>query len=1069
MNIIKNIMKKILLLALCLIGTCTSLWSKDAMHPQDQITYVKKMVKLQREPFHTAYLQLIHYADSLQGMEHHALADYSVPGYYVKPAEHRANSLALAQDAFAAYSSALAYRLSGKKAYGEKACYFMNAWAEINKKYSQPDGPLVMSYVGTAMMMAAELMKDSPLWKEGDKQKFVAWTGNVYQKAANEIRERKNNWADWGRLGSLLAASFLEDSEEVERNVELIKGDLGAKFAADGHMPHEVVRGGNGIWYTYFSLAPMTASFWAVYNLTGENLFAWEEDGKSVKGALDYLLYYQKNPSEWKWFEGPRPGTHKTWPDNLLEAMYGIYGNPEYLSYVAESRPHIYPVHHFAWSFPTLMPVTLEGYDLDGKVYAAKKADVEKLRKQFAAQAASAPFSVEKVNDILNTIKPDGTWPGINYEDTSRTAFEHEVHLSNMQALSVAYKQAGSPFKGKKNVKAAIDKSLGYWLENDFICENWWWNQVGTPNAMVAMLLVLDKDLSEYQASRMLEIASRGNVNAWGARPSGDRIKIAGIQAKSALFRRNVEEIEMLMRIIEGEIKFSRERGIQYDYSFHHRIDWVNNTLSYGSGYGDAFAEWASNVAGTCFRFSEEQINKMVDYYLDGMCKQMVYGKYTDTGVKNRDIARPGTKLSIWSTKTPERLVALTDYRRDELEEIIKSRKGEEVVPRSFAKFFWNTDHFVIQRPDFYTSVRMYSSRNANMEVGYNGEGLTNHFRGDGTNYISLEGDEYLALTPVCDWMKIPGATVVQLEKMPDADDVQKWGLTDFVGAVTDGTYGAAGFDFKSPHTGLVAKKAWFFFDDEYLCLGSGITNKMKLPAMTTMNQCLLDGEVLAKDGNGVKALEKGSRNLEKVNWVLHDGVGYIFPGKPTVTLSNQEEKGSWAIANIQTDVPRTEVRKDVFKLYLDHGVQCSNAAYEYLVVPATTKEELAAYEKASPVTVIANTPTLQAAKHDGLGIAYAVFYNHGTVKISDKLSVTMDSPGILMVKCDADGKVRTLAVSDPARRLGKIHLSVSQKLAGSDQEGVSVIWDEKTSSSLVAFELPQEQYGGKSVVYNCK
>lgn len=53
----------------------------------------------------------------------------------------------------------------------------------------------------------------------------------------------------------------MDDKEEIERNIKLIKGDLGDKIASDGHMPAEVVREKNGIWYTYFSLAPMTASF----------------------------------------------------------------------------------------------------------------------------------------------------------------------------------------------------------------------------------------------------------------------------------------------------------------------------------------------------------------------------------------------------------------------------------------------------------------------------------------------------------------------------------------------------------------------------------------------------------------------------------------------------------------------------------------------------------------------------------------------------------------------------------------------------------------------------------------
>ena len=101
--------------------------------------------------------------------------------------EHRANSLALQQDAFAAYCSALAYRLSGKKRYGEKACYFMNAWATINKKYSEPDGPLVMSYSGSAFLMAAELMDDTSVWDADEKQLFKDWVTSVYRKATNKF------------------------------------------------------------------------------------------------------------------------------------------------------------------------------------------------------------------------------------------------------------------------------------------------------------------------------------------------------------------------------------------------------------------------------------------------------------------------------------------------------------------------------------------------------------------------------------------------------------------------------------------------------------------------------------------------------------------------------------------------------------------------------------------------------------------------------------------------------------------------------------------------------------------
>lgn len=180
-----------------------------SMHPLKQVNYVLKQIKAQHEPYYSAYQQLIHDADSILAVPHHALIDFAVPGFYVNPEEHRANSLALQQDAYAAYCSALAYTLSGKIEYGEKACYFLNAWASTNKKYSEHDGVLVMTYSGSAFLMAAELMTDDPLWGNKEKEDFRKWVKHIYQHAANTIRVHKNNWADWGRFGSLLAASFL--------------------------------------------------------------------------------------------------------------------------------------------------------------------------------------------------------------------------------------------------------------------------------------------------------------------------------------------------------------------------------------------------------------------------------------------------------------------------------------------------------------------------------------------------------------------------------------------------------------------------------------------------------------------------------------------------------------------------------------------------------------------------------------------------------------------------------------------------------------------------------------------
>jgi hypothetical protein len=355
-----------LLFLLCVVVRILANEHPGGMHPKQQIEFVKKQIAQRKEPFLSAYKQLLLKVDSILNVQHHALEDFNVPGFYVEPKVHRANSQSLQQDGFAAYSSALAWQLSGKSAYAEKALYFLNAWGRINNRYSNFDGPLVMSYSGTSMVMAGELMHNYRSWKKEDRVRFTNWVSGVYRKAANEIRYRKNNWADWGRLGSMLADYYLNDTADMAENIRLIKSDLFEKIADDGHMPEETRREKNGIWYTYFSLAPITAACWVGYNATGENLFVLTEGDRSIRKALDYLLYYQQHPAEWKWFKDPNTGSAAAatgfWPSNLFEAMYGVYKDESYRSFTEAYRPIFYEKHHFAWTFPSLMPVSLTGY-----------------------------------------------------------------------------------------------------------------------------------------------------------------------------------------------------------------------------------------------------------------------------------------------------------------------------------------------------------------------------------------------------------------------------------------------------------------------------------------------------------------------------------------------------------------------------------------------------------------------------------------------------------------------------------------------------------------------------------
>lgn len=691
--------------------------------------------------------------------------------------------------------------------------------------------------------------------------------------------------------------------------------------------------------------------------------------------------------------------------------------------------------------------------------------DIAIVKKRVVDELKKTPVDDNRVEAILAKLNDEGSFNDINYEDLSRRAgFPQRNHTYNLVYLAKAYNcETSSYYKDKKLLKQ-IDNSLKNWVEHDYFGDNWHNNQISTPTNLVNLMLLVGDKLSKEYVEGAQPIIGRAHMNASGARPSGDRIVIAGILAKNLLFIGDDEQFEDIIELIEGEVKFSTgQRGMQQDYSFHHRVDRVNNTISYGYGkYANNFGEWSYYVAGTKYAFSVEKINQLVDYYLDGIYKQLVYGVYTDISVKNRSISHKAT-FEPRATLEIERLLLSTDYRKDELEEILKLRKGEAEPSLSFAKFFWQTEHFVIQRPNYYTTVRMYSTRNRNMEVPYNGPGKLTHHRADGTNYIQIKGDEYHNIWPVYDWQKISGTTIMQKPELPSPDDIQKDGLTNFVGAVTDGMIGSVAFDFRSPHDMTVAKKAWFFFDREYVCLGAGIRASQRLPVVTTVDQVLMHGDVTIMQNKEQQVLERGSRSMDNIKWVHQGKVGYVFPDPATVTISNQVQEGRWCDITDQKNISDELIQKDVFALWFDHGERPRNTTYAYMVIPAVEAEEVASTATDNRgIEILSNTADLQAVRHIKANNYQLAFYKSGEVELAEGGKVQLSSQGMLMLEMQ-DGKVKRITGADPSRQLGQLSVTVPG-IYDAQGEGFMTIPGKEANTTTFVIDLPQGVYAGKSV-----
>ena len=692
-----------------------------------------------------------------------------------------------------------------------------------------------------------------------------------------------------------------------------------------------------------------------------------------------------------------------------------------------------------------------------------KTDDFAVIKDRVIAELMKTEIDDDRVKTIVGRMKEDGSFGDINYVDLSRTAgFPQRRHTSDLVYLAKAYRNKYSAFFKSNTLKDTITLGFKYWVDHDFFGDNWHNNQISTPDSLVDLMLLVGDELPPDLVEKGQPIIGRAHMAASGARPSGDRIVIAGILAKNLLFKNDRTQFGEIIKLIESEVKFSTgSRGMQHDFSFHHRVDRVNNTTSYGYGkYANAFGEWSFYVAKTAYAFSVEKINHLIDYYLEGIFKQQVYGIYTDVSVVNRSITHKA-KFEPHRTLEIERLMESTDYRKAELEEVIRLRKGEEKPTQSFAKFFWQTEHFVFQRPHFYTTVRMFSTRNRNMEEPYNGPGKPTHHRADGTNYVMRKGDEYHNIWPVYDWQKISGTTIVQKPALHPIEDIQKDGLTDFVGAVTDGFLGAVAFDFISPHDFVHAKKGWFFFDREYVCLGAGIGVKGRLPVVTTVNQALLRSDVVVSQHGEIVPMPEGNRVLENVNWVHQDHIGYIFFEPATVHVSNQTEDGRWSDITDEKNISDEWVQEKVFKLWFDHGERPDNASYQYIVVPNVTETELKDNANRQ-IAILSNTADIQGVKHLVDGVCQLAFYKAGEVAIAQGLNIRIDSQGMVMVHLNGN-KIEKLTVADPSRKLSRMTLTVSG-VYDVQGDGFFMLPNKKENNTLILVDLPQGVYAGKSV-----
>lgn len=314
----------------------------------------------------TALDLLLTEADECLLSDIHAVSSWEIPGFYQDAEGHRAAKLLMEKDAKTAYTTALAYNLTGIAAYAHKSKEMITGWAQVNHRITGPDGPLVSAYLGVGLILSADYMKGYEGWNNNERHIFTNWLTQVCLPEWDRIPLR-NNWWSWSLYAQLALYRFIDDKLRFDEVVTALKEHLDHSLSIAGFIPEEAARGRHSMWYHYFALAPVTAAAKLVLDTTGEDLFRWvSPEGKSLQHAVEQFFYYADgHMKEWPYDEDPifpEQLSAGTWPLDLYEAMSIVYRKPDYERFVAPYRPirgninlnsGLY--HSYAWVYPELL------------------------------------------------------------------------------------------------------------------------------------------------------------------------------------------------------------------------------------------------------------------------------------------------------------------------------------------------------------------------------------------------------------------------------------------------------------------------------------------------------------------------------------------------------------------------------------------------------------------------------------------------------------------------------------------------------------------------------------------
>ncbi|HTW93420.1 MAG TPA: polysaccharide lyase family 8 super-sandwich domain-containing protein, partial [Tepidisphaeraceae bacterium] len=609
---------------------------------------------------------------------------------------------------------------------------------------------------------------------------------------------------------------------------------------------------------------------------------------------------------------------------------------------------------------------------------------------------------------LVGRLSADGSWPDINYASGDPSVWPPSSHLGRILNLLVLARQPQTSPAMAGRCIAAAHRALAYWMIHDYRCPNWWFNQIGVPQLLGNIALVMGNDLTPAERNYILNVAMpRSHV---GAMTGENRIWLAGNGLIRAALLDDPALVAKAAAVIQSEYRVTTAEGIQPDWSFHQHGP-QQQFGNYGLSCAADLSRWALILRGTPYAISPDRLAILRNYLLRGQA-WITWRGTMDIGSCGRQLAPDSPRAKAAAMEDIFRTMEVADPAHAAEYAAYVARNADS-APNDLVGtvVFWRSDYAIDRQREWMAAVKMHSARVIGGE-SLNGENLSGVQLADGATFLYLTGHEYDDIFPVWDWRKIPGTTELQTGTRPTwTKKTDQNRSTIFVGGASDGENACCAMDFQ--RDGVKAHKAWFMHGNVLICLGSAISSSSPDPVVTTLNQCILNGPIVIDGSAGQKTVSQISARLSDVDSITHDGFRYTFPYPQPLLIEAGPRTGNWKVVYNTASTPKADVTKNVFTLCIDHGRHPDSAAYAYFVSPAEIPPPV--------VKILSNTADLQSVQIGDW--TAAVFWSPGTADLNGA-SIAVDHACVVLMNLTANGSRITAA--DPTERLAALDISVN-------------------------------------------